>query len=115
MPQRLLGILQTVSHFTHPILGSFVQRFTGVIAANIGHRCPLQVTPLQLSIASAPIDGSALNGAVFEGWALAVFLDIRNAYNYRNQEGIIYNFDFSQQSALLGLPIIPSLGIRGEL
>ena len=52
---------------------------------------------------------------IFEGWRLAVFLDIRNAYNQQNQEGIIYNYDFSQQTPLLGLPIIPSLGIRGEL
>jgi TonB family protein len=51
----------------------------------------------------------------FERWRLAVFLDIRNAYNFQNQEGIIYNFDYSQQTPLLGLPIIPSLGIRGEL
>jgi len=52
---------------------------------------------------------------IFEGWRLAVFLDVRNAYNYQNQEGIIYNFDYSQQTPLLGLPIIPSLGVRGEL
>ena len=52
---------------------------------------------------------------IFEGWRLAVFLDIRNAYNYQNQEGIIYNYDYSQQTPLLGLPIIPALGIRGEL
>jgi TonB family protein len=52
---------------------------------------------------------------IFQGWALSVFLDIRNAYNYQNQEGIIYNYDFSQQTPLLGLPIIPALGIRGEL
>jgi TonB family protein len=52
---------------------------------------------------------------IFEGWRLAVFLDIQNAYNQQNQEGIIYNYDFSQQTPLLGLPIIPSLGIRGEL
>ncbi len=52
---------------------------------------------------------------VFDTWKLAVFLDIRNVYNQQNQEGIIYNFDFSQQTPLLGLPIIPSLGIRGEL
>ncbi|UCF46780.1 MAG: TonB-dependent receptor [Myxococcales bacterium] len=52
---------------------------------------------------------------IFEGWRLAVFLDVRNAYNFQNQEGIIYNFDFSQQTPLLGLPIIPALGVRGEL
>ena len=52
---------------------------------------------------------------VFDRWAIALFLDIRNAYNRQNQEGIIYNFDFSQQTPLLGLPIIPALGVRGEL
>ena len=52
---------------------------------------------------------------IFEGWRLALFLDIRNAYNKQNQEGIIYNFDYSEQTPLLGLPIIPALGIRGEL
>jgi TonB family protein len=52
---------------------------------------------------------------IFQGWRLAVFLDIRNVYNQQNQEGIIYNYDYSRQTPLLGLPIIPSLGIRGEL
>jgi hypothetical protein len=51
---------------------------------------------------------------ILNGWRLAVFLDIRNAYNAKNQEGIIYNYDFSQQTALYGLPIIPALGVRGE-
>ena len=52
---------------------------------------------------------------IFKGWQLALFLDIRNAYNQMNQEGIIYNYDFTEQSPLLGLPIIPSLGVRGQL
>lgn len=52
---------------------------------------------------------------IFEGWRLALFLDIRNIYNRQNQEGIVYNYDYSQQTPLLGLPIIPALGIRGEL
>ncbi|HET6415273.1 MAG TPA: TonB-dependent receptor [Polyangiales bacterium] len=51
---------------------------------------------------------------ILDGWRLAVFLDIRNAYNAKNQEGIIYNYDFSQQTPLYGLPIIPALGVRGE-
>lgn len=52
---------------------------------------------------------------IFKGWRLALFLDIRNAYNQQNQEGIIYNYDYREQTPLLGLPIIPSLGVRGEL
>jgi TonB family protein len=52
---------------------------------------------------------------IFAGWRLAVFLDVRNVYNRQNQEGIVYNYDYSQQTPLLGLPIIPALGVRGEL
>jgi TonB family protein len=52
---------------------------------------------------------------IFQGWRLAIFLDVRNVYNKQNQEGIVYNYDYSQRTPLLGLPIIPSLGIRGEL
>ena len=35
--------------------------------------------------------------------------------NQQNQEGIIYNYDFTQQTPINGLPIIPAIGIRGEL
>ena len=52
---------------------------------------------------------------IFNPWKLALFLDIQNLYNRRNQEGILYNFDFSQQTIFSGLPLIPSLGLRGEL
>jgi hypothetical protein len=39
---------------------------------------------------------------------------VYNAYNRGNPEGIAYNFDYSQKIYQTGLPIIPSLGVRGE-
>jgi TonB family protein len=51
----------------------------------------------------------------FDQWKLALFLDIQNLYNQKNPEGEVYNYDFSERSVLTGLPIIPSLGLRGEL
>lgn len=51
----------------------------------------------------------------FRVWSLMVYLDVRNLYNYRNQEGISYNYDYSQSQPISGLPIIPALGLRGEL
>ncbi|MEM6956344.1 MAG: TonB-dependent receptor [Myxococcota bacterium] len=45
----------------------------------------------------------------------AVFVDIQNVYNRMNEEGLFFNFDYSQSTALDGLPIIPSIGIRGEI
>jgi len=52
---------------------------------------------------------------VFDAWRLALFLDIQNVYNAKNPEGRIYNYDFSQDAQIRGLPIIPALGIRGEM
>lgn len=43
---------------------------------------------------------------------LTVYLDIQNAYNRANQEGLAYNFDYTQQQTVSGLPIIPSLGLK---
>ncbi|MFW6051023.1 MAG: TonB-dependent receptor domain-containing protein [Myxococcota bacterium] len=52
---------------------------------------------------------------VFDAWKLALYLDVQNVYNAKNPEGTLYNYDFSESEPLRGLPIIPSLGIRGEL
>ncbi len=51
---------------------------------------------------------------VFDRWLLGVYLDLQNAYNRGNPEGIQYNFDATQSQPLTGLPIIPSFGIRAE-
>ena len=51
----------------------------------------------------------------FDGWKLALFLDIQNVYNRQNQEGLIYNYDYTQSTVITGLPLIPALGFRGEL
>jgi hypothetical protein len=51
----------------------------------------------------------------FDAWRLAWYLDIQNIYNSKNPEGITYSFDYSQRGRIRGLPIIPVLGLRGEL
>jgi hypothetical protein len=47
--------------------------------------------------------------------SIAVYLDVQNALNRKNEEGRTYNYDYSQAGVVSGLPLIPSLGIRGEL
>lgn len=50
------------------------------------------------------------------GWGkVALYLDVQNVTNRQNPEGRYYNFDYSQSRTVPGLPIIPSLGLRGEL
>lgn len=50
----------------------------------------------------------------FDVWSLRAYLDVQNAYNHQNVEGVSYNFNYSQSMQLTGLPIIPSLGLRGD-
>ena len=51
---------------------------------------------------------------VFKQWMLALYLDVQNVTNRGNVEAVIYSYDYSQQGYLLGLPILPVLGVRGE-
>ncbi|MCO4764107.1 MAG: TonB-dependent receptor [Myxococcales bacterium] len=51
---------------------------------------------------------------IFDSWLLGVYLDLQNAYNRANPEGITYSYDARFQTVTAGLPIIPSFGLRGE-
>ncbi|HKQ68986.1 MAG TPA: TonB-dependent receptor [Polyangiaceae bacterium] len=50
----------------------------------------------------------------FSSWTLRTYLDVQNVYNRSNPEGVTYNYDYSQSRVQGFLPIIPSLGVRGE-
>jgi len=50
----------------------------------------------------------------FKSWRFSAYLDIQNVYNNAAVESLSYNYNFSKQSYQTGIPIIPSLGLRGE-
>ena len=50
----------------------------------------------------------------FRRWTLSTFLDVQNVYNHANAEFTAYSFDYRQRGVTRGLPILPSLGVRGE-
>ena len=50
----------------------------------------------------------------FPTWRLSAYLDIQNVYNHAAVEGLSYSYNYSRQSYQTGIPIIPSLGLRGE-
>lgn len=50
----------------------------------------------------------------FEDWKLSTYLDVQNVYYSQNVEGYQYNYNYTQQTAVTGLPIIPSIGLRGD-
>ncbi len=80
---------------------------------------------LYLPIYGAP--GSARNPPfhrldlrVEKGWKLgsgriSLYLDVQNVYDATNPEGVLYSYDYRQSTPVRGLPILPTLGLRGEL
>ncbi len=52
---------------------------------------------------------------VFGNFTLGVYADVINVYNRVNPDFIAYNFDYTRSRPQTGsLPIVPSIGIRGE-
>ncbi|MFT3923729.1 MAG: TonB family protein [Myxococcales bacterium] len=46
---------------------------------------------------------------------LIAYLELRNAYNRQNAEAKTYSYDYANVSNQSGLPILPVIGLRGEL
>lgn len=51
----------------------------------------------------------------FQLWSLAVYADVQNVLNSPNRDGFQYSYDYTKRQGVAGLPIFPSLGLRGEL
>jgi hypothetical protein len=47
-------------------------------------------------------------------WILSAYLEVQNATNRKNPEGVANNYDYTQQGWMTGLPLFPSFGIRAE-
>lgn len=50
----------------------------------------------------------------WSGWTLEGYLDVQNVYARLNPERVRYSFDYGEKAYITGLPIFPSIGIRGE-
>ncbi len=51
----------------------------------------------------------------FKTWSMSAFLDINNAYLNPAVIQYQFNYDFSQRVAIENIPILPSIGIKGEI
>ena len=51
---------------------------------------------------------------VFDRWLLDAYVDLQNATNHTNPEGVAYNYDYTQSKVSQGLPVLPFLGLRAE-
>lgn len=51
----------------------------------------------------------------FKSWQFSAYLDVQNVYNNQNVEGLQYNFNYTSRQYVTGIPILPSIGLRGEM
>jgi TonB family protein len=84
-------------------------------AADAGSYTPLQGKPFSKRLPLFhQLDLRVEKNWQFQDWRLMTYLDVWNAYNNAAVEDIQYNFNFTKSAPQTGLPIIPSMGVRGE-
>jgi hypothetical protein len=87
-----------------------------IYAADAGSYVPLQGKPYTSRLPLFhQLDLRVDKRWQFKAWALSAYLDVQNVYNHPAAESYVYNYDFSRRSYQTGIPIIPSIGLRGEL
>jgi TonB family protein len=50
----------------------------------------------------------------YDRWTLNAYLDVLNATNHRSVEGVAFNYDFTRQARIEGLPLFPSVGLKAS-
>jgi len=96
-----------------PVLGA--PNLPAVYAADAAAYTPLQGEPFSERLPLFhQLDLRIERAWQFEDYDLTFYVDVWNAYNNAAAEAFSYNFDYSRRSYTLGLPIIPSMGFRGE-
>jgi TonB family protein len=51
---------------------------------------------------------------IFPRWELTTYLDVQNVTFRKNVEIMAYNYDYSEEQPIEGLPVLPSFGLKGE-
>jgi hypothetical protein len=80
----------------------------------------------QLAVAAVPSNGARLplleqldvrvdKAWTFRHFVLSLYFDVQNVYFANNPLGVIYNYDYAQSAYVNGLPIVPIIGVRGDL
>lgn len=96
-----------------PVLGS--PALPALFAADAGSYVPLSQRPFSQRLPLFhQLDLRVDKRWQYKDWRLSAYLDVQNVYNNPAVEDLIYNYNFSQQSFQRGLPIIPSIGVRGD-
>jgi hypothetical protein len=50
----------------------------------------------------------------FDTWILSAYLDVLNLTNRRNVEALVYSADYKKSADISGIPVFPTIGLKGE-
>ena len=88
----------------------------GVVDNDSGAYSPISGKPYSARLGSFhQLDLRVDKTWTFKAWTLSAYLDLQNSYYHKNPEQQTYNYNYSKSSSLPGLPILPIIGVRGEL
>jgi TonB family protein len=51
---------------------------------------------------------------LFELWSMGLYLDVQNVFNVGNVEAIEWDYRYRESAPVTGVPILPTIGIRGQ-
>jgi hypothetical protein len=60
------------------------------------------------------LDARAQHTWTWDEWQLSLYLDVQNVTNRTNEEFHVYDYRFRDQGSISGLPILPTLGVKGR-
>jgi TonB family protein len=83
--------------------------------ADSGRYIPLEGIPGSArGVTFHQLDLRAEKQWTFERWRLSVYLDVQNIYNAANPEGVLWDYRYRESAPVRGLPLLPTLGLKGE-
>lgn len=51
---------------------------------------------------------------LFKRWSMGLYVDVQNVFNVANVEAIQWDYRYRESAAVTGIPILPTIGIRGQ-
>jgi TonB family protein len=60
------------------------------------------------------LDARAQHTWTWDYWQLALYLDVQNVLNQKNEEIHVYDYRYREQGSISGIPILPTFGVKGK-
>ena len=60
------------------------------------------------------LDARAQYTWTWDYWQLALYLDVQNVTNHKNEEIHVFDYRYREQGSISGVPILPTFGVKGK-